>query len=305
MKEFLSEYGLYKSYRLHEEYTVGEKNYVVPHDFEGETFQYYCDNEGENRTFEIEIENSTKEYYNIGMDIPSDFIVDNRLNYTFKAVCKCRSCKTYHVDFLLHIYSDDIIPKKLIKGLNLQRRGVQNPTNNEPKKKPSIYVKKVGAIPEIVIVPNKIIANYFDRESNNWYFKGINALNKNFGVGSLAYFRKIIEKELIHIVESIKLLPDSHSSEIEKLLKEHSKNPKVSTIYDNIFQYLPSSLRSLGDNPIKLLYNQTSEGLHSLSEKECIVKSEQILKLLEFIIKKINEERSEIKDLKETIKGLK
>lgn len=304
MKEFLSEYGLYKSYTLHKEYTIGGKNYVVPPDFEGETFQYYCDNEGEYRTFEIELDNPIKEYYKILMDIPPDFIVDNKLNYTFKAICKCRSCKVYHVDFLLHIYSDNVIPKKLIKPM-FGRGGGQNSTNNKPEIKPSIFVEKVGAIPEIVIVPNKIITNYFDKESNNWYFKGINALNKNFGVGSLAYFRKIIEKELIHIVESIKLLPDSHSSEIEKLLVEHSKSPKVSTIYDNIFQYLPSSLKSLGVNPIKLLYNQTSEGLHSLTEKECFEKADKILKLLEFVIKKINEERSEIKELKETIKGLK
>lgn len=61
----------------------------------------------------------------------------------------------------------------------------------------------------------------------------------------------------------------------------------------------------LGDNPIKLLYNQTSNGLHSLTEEECLEKAQKILTLLEFVIKKINEEKSEIKELKDTIKGLK
>ncbi|MBT3547224.1 MAG: hypothetical protein HN487_06000, partial [Flavobacterium sp.] len=78
-----------------------------------------------------------------------------------------------------------------------------------------------------------------------------------------------------------------------------------STIYDNIFQHLPNSLKVLGDNPIKLLYNQTSEGLHSLKESESLEKASKILVLLEFVIKKINEERSEIKDLKDIVKGLK
>ena len=44
------------------------------------------------------------------------------------------------------------------------------------------------------------------------------------------------------------------------------ENKKVSTIYNNIFQYLPNSIIGLGVNHIKLLYNQTSEGLHSLTE---------------------------------------
>jgi hypothetical protein len=305
MEKFLSEYGLYKTFTLHEEYEQGLNNFVVPEDFKGETFQYFCKEENAIRTFEVEIEGFLEDYYEANFEIPSDFIKnDDKLDYTFKGVCRCKSCKKYHVEFLFHVFSDNPIPKKFHKPLT-GRPGGPISTKSKSIPKPSIFIEKIGAFPEIGIIPNKIITNYFDRETNNWYFKGVNALNKNFGIGSFAYFRRIIEKELIHLVESIKLLPDSHSSEIEKLLEEHEKNPKVSTIYDNIFQHLPSSLKSLGDNPIKLLYNQTSEGLHSLTEKECLEKAEKILKLLEFIIKKINEERSEIKDLKETIKGLK
>ena len=89
------------------------------------------------------------------------------------------------------------------------------------------------------------------------------------------------------------------------MLDKHKETPAVSTIYENIFEYLPHSLKTLGDNPIRLLYNQTSEGLHSLTEDQCLEKAKNVLKLLNFVIKKINEEKSEIRDLRETIKGLK
>lgn len=168
-----------------------------------------------------------------------------------------------------------------------------------------IFIQKVGAFPQIKIVPDKIVTKYFKRDTNIFYYKGLNALNQNFGIGAFAYFRRIIEKELINIINDIKSLPDSHSAEIENLLIKHNENPKISTIYDNIFEHLPNSLKVLGDNPIKLLYNQTSEGLHSLTEEECLEKANSILQLLNFVIKKINEERSEIKILRETIKGLK
>ena len=302
MKEFLEDYGLYKEFILHKEYTPGGKTFVIPTDFVGQTFEYKCEKEEAYRTFEIELEQSYEPYYGIMYNLSNDFIVDGKLNHTFKAICKCKSCKEYHVEFQLHVYSNINISEDLGR--------ISKPLSNiaqppPPKIKPVIFIEKIGAFPEINIILNKLIKNYFDSESNKWYYKGINALAQNFGIGALAYFRRIVEKELIHIVESIKLLPDSHTTAIQKLLDKHNENPKVSTIYDNIFEHLPNSLKVLGDNPIKLLYNQTSEGLHSLTESESLEKASKILVLLEFVIKKINEERSEIKDLKEIVKGLK
>jgi len=302
MKEFFKNYGLYKAFVLHKEYTAGGNKFVIPTDFVGQTFEYKCEKEDAYRTFEIELELSYEPYYGIMYNLSDDFIVDGKLNHTFKAICRCKSCKKYHVEFQLHVYSNDVITKDLKR---LSRPISNAPAPPPPKIKPDIFIEKIGALPKIEITPNKLITNYFDRESNKWYYKGINALAQNFGIGALAYFRRIVEKELIHIIESIKLLPDSHNAEIQKLLDKHNENPKVSTIYDNIFQYLPNSLKVLGDNPIKLLYNQTSEGLHSLKESESLEKASKILVLLEFVIKKINEERSEIKDLKDIVKGLK
>ncbi|HDZ04207.1 hypothetical protein LCGC14_0068330 [marine sediment metagenome] len=302
MKDFFENYGLYKRFTLHKEYTPGGNKFIVPTDFVGQTFEYICKKEGAFRTFEIELEQSYEPYYGIMCNLSDDFIVEGKLNHTFKAICKCKSCKEYHIEFQLHVYSSDLITKDLGR---ISKPPSNVSTLTTPKTKPEIFIEKIGAYPEIKIIPNKLITNYFDRESNKWYYKGINALAQNFGIGALAYFRRIVEKELIHIIESIKLLPDSHDTEIQKLLDKHNEKPKVSTIYDNIFEYLPNSLKILGDNPIKLLYNQTSEGLHSLTESESLEKASKILVLLDFVIKKINEERSEIKDLKEIIKGLK
>ena len=76
-------------------------------------------------------------------------------------------------------------------------------------------------------------------------------------------------------------------------------------IYENIFDYLPSSLKGLGDNPFQLLYKQTSKGLHNLSEKECLERAHNINQLLKFVIRKLNEEKSEILEIRQVIKELK
>jgi len=303
MKEFLSNAGLYQIHKILENYTLGNEDYTGPYDFVGETFEYKCEYEDSLKTFEIELDKATLDYFGSqrGDQISSENFINEKLNYTFKAIGRCKSCNDYHVYFLLNVFSNNPISdiQDNINYINFRKQNTYKIANTD------IFIQKVGAFPQIKIIPDKIVTKYFKRDTNGFYYKGLNALNQNFGIGAFAYFRRIIEKELINIITDIKSLPDSHSAEIEKLLIKHNENPQISTIYDNIFEHLPNSLKVLGDNPIKLLYNQTSEGLHSLTEEECLEKANSILQLLNFVIKKINEERSEIKILRETIKGLK
>lgn len=98
-------------------------------------------------------------------------------------------------------------------------------------------------------------------------------------------------------------LPDSNESEIQLLLDKHVEKESVSSIYENIFEHLSNSLKSLGVNPIKTLYNHSSEGLDSLTEDVAIEIAREIQMLLDFVIVKINEERSSIKDVKDALKG--
>ena len=288
MDEFLTNYGLYQEYSTNSNLLSNPYNYI------GKTFDYKCEKEDSTKTFQLKLDSQIEKYFGslTGCVIPDELIKENKIDFTLKVIGECQSCKNYQIYFLLHVYStDEIIIKKEF----------YEPSKTSPK----IYIKKVGANPQIKIIPDKIVSKYFERETNNWYFKAINSLNDNYGIGSFAYFRRIIEKELINIIKDIQELPDSNSTEIKKLLDKHNENPHISTIYENIFKYLPSSLKSLDDNPFKLLYKQTSEGLHSLTEEQCLKKAKNILLLLTFVIRKINEEKSHIQDLREVIKELK
>lgn len=285
MRDFLSNFGLYQIYDLSKSEDFGDKNYSSPFEIKGHTFDYYCKDEKSVKTFEIEIEPAYDMQWGMvsSIETPDAWIKNGKLNYTVHTLGKCKSCGKTQVQFLLNVFQESLI----------EDEGT------------IFFIQKVGIEPQAIVLPNPIISKYFERETNNWYYKGINSLNEGYGIGAMAYFRRIIEKELINIIEDIKTLPDAHSSEIQNLLDEHSTNPRISTIYENIFDHLPYSLKAIGDNPIKLLYKQTSEALHSLSENDSKEKAEKILQLLNFVILKINEERSEIKLIKETIKSLK
>ena len=301
MREFLSEYPLYREKLIVEDFGLGNEHYYHPGEFVGETFDYFCEIENSIQTFELDLDGFNGYARHTFTKIPEELFIDDKLNFTFWAIGDCKSCKKHKVHFLLNVTSDkpisDVLENYRNITLSAKAENVFPQTN--------ISIKKVGCYPQIKTNVNSQVSKYFCRESSQFYYKGIKSLNENFGVGSLAYFRRIIERELIKIIEDIKTLPDSESENIQKLLDEHYKNPSVSTIYDNIFNFLPNSLKILGDNPIKLLYNQTSEGLHSLSEDECLQKSQNILTLLNFVILKMYEEKSVIKDMKTIIKNLK
>ncbi len=306
MKDFLANATTYEEFLMVENFK-GEKDMLLtPFDFNNRTFDYYCEKEEEIKTFETELD-----YQHLGeltdgifARIPDDMLDDGKLNYTFYIKGKCRSCKNYHIDLLLNIYSKEKVETLLMESRGIASNVMMKAVEEKPKEA-DLYARKIGVLPERKVEKNKLVSRFFDRESDGWYYKGISCIEDNYGIGAFAYFRRIIEKELIHIIEAIKDLPDSHELEIQELLDEHKKDPTVSTIYENIFKHLPSSLKELGDNPIKLLYKQTSEGLHSLEEEKCLDKSKSILALLNFVVTKINSEKSEIKQIKETIKGLK
>lgn len=304
MKKFLEKYNLYQEYLLLEGYTLGNQNYTNKTDFRGENFDYLCQREGKIRPFELYLPDSISDkiIHPQGIEkIHDKQFIDEKLNYTFWAAGKCKSCENFDVHFLLNVFSNKPISNLLnnIDNINLSERNRHNFTET------NIYIKKVGCSPENKVFVEKEISKHFDQETNNWLYKAKSLKNLNYGIGAFAYYRRIIEKELIKIIEEIKALPDSDENKIGQLLKDFEDNPKTYTIYENIFQYLPNSLKGLGDNVIQLLYKQTSEGLHSLKEKDCLERAESIDLLLDFTIRKINEEKSEIKSVKDAIKKLK
>ena len=284
MRKFISDSGLFKPFLLLEITSRKDLRFMDGFDFDNVTFDYYCPHEQSSKTFALEIEPGYAAHFGrqpVGT-ILKHHLIDGKLDYNILLFGRCKSCHRTEVSFAFNVYSDKLLEDFPIK----------------------IFVQKIGCIPQIKISPDPLITKHFSREVGRWYHRGINAINENYGIGAFAYFRRIIEAELINIIEEIQKLPDANSVEIQKLLDQHNESPKVSTIYENIFQYLPNSLKVLGNNPVILLYKQTSEGLHSLSEDECLERSRNILQLLNFVIRKINEENSEIRQMKETIKRL-
>jgi len=118
--------------------------------------------------------------------------------------------------------------------MDLIHENIIKPQSTEAK----IFIEKVGVYPKIEIEVDKTLNKYFDRETRQWYYKALKSLNENLGIGAYAYFRRIIEKELIQIVKNISTDISNNSDKIKNLLTQFDKHNKVHLLYENIYQYL-------------------------------------------------------------------
>ncbi len=303
LNTFLEEYPLYKPFEAVTEYSRDCEGYTDPFMLFRQIFNAFCPHENDIRVFELNLSDSFIKYWG---EFPEDGIHDSlidengKLDYIQNYEGICTSCKKHKVAFLLHIYSDEKIPKETVKTI------FSNPQDDSLVKQPvKIFIEKIGEYPKRKIKIDNEVSKVLDRESSNWFYKAQCSLNEKFGIGSFAYFRRIIEKELIRLAKEVSELNHSKSEEMKNLILEYESKNKVHLIYENIFEFLPPALKSLGDNPFALLYKQTSMGLHELTEQECLIKAEAINYLLTFLIKKLYEEKMTFRDTNKFINILK
>lgn len=307
LQKLITDYPLYKSFIGDDKYYQSEESFTDPFSFQEETFHSFCPLESHQTTFEIQLPKNDFEYWAKmpGGDIPDEVYDDSgKINFTQHFIGRCKSCKNFKMDIFLHVYSEEEIPNRkgdvfrVIEG-SKEFKPIDETKDSHPK----IFIEKIGIFPEPKIHIDKALQKYFDRETENLYFKAIKSFKENLGIGSFSYYRRIIEKELLNILEDISKL-EASDPKLKRIVSDYKKTRKAHSIYENIYEYLPVSLKSLNANPLKFLYQQTSKGLHSIDDKECLERAEKIDMILKFVIKKIQEENSEILEIRNAIKDL-
>jgi hypothetical protein len=146
------------------------------------------------------------------------------------------------------------------------------------------YLKKIGQSPAFEIKPPKVVYDYLDKDDKSYYSKALMCISQSYGMAAHAYFRRIIENTIRKIIK------DATGEDISEV--------RLIDIKDDVFQHLPSELMELGNNPVKLLYAETSAAIHGLSEDECLKKAQKINTLLSFLITRLNQ-RKENKEISE------
>lgn len=288
--DFLSNKPLYYKIKVVEDYTgSAENSFIYSQYFVEKPFKFLCPKESEVQTFKTGYSydysdpffGSTTAYPN---EPPRTFNKETKkLDLTIHLCGVCQSCM-HKIAISLYVFSD--------KSWDERKNGL------------NIYVQKIGQFPPYEIGLNNTLKKYLSEEDQSNYKKALVCMSTSYGIGAYAYLRRVIENEIKRIIKDISELEFDGVENVKTAFNSFQKDFQMSKVIDAINKHLPSSLKELGDNPIRLLYEQLSGGIHEFTDEQCMEKAHSIDVLLNYVIKKINEEKFHLNDVKEAMKNL-
>lgn len=268
----------------------GKKSFSIPTDFIKIPLKFKCQKENDIQTFKTEVNGEVGYMYrgicDLADQVQAPLFFDELtgfLSFELHLIGICQACG-HNIDFLLKIEST--------RSWDDRDKGID------------IIVQKIGQYPPFEIKPDKKVEKYLTDEDLSFYKKALVNFSISYGVGAYAYLRRILENEIERIIEDISKMDFDGVDHVQAALAAFKKDNAMSNLIKVLNGYLPASLKQLGDNPIRLLYEQLSVGIHSLTDEECLEKAESINFVLTYVIQKIYEEKTESGILKEAMKKL-
>jgi hypothetical protein len=165
---------------------------------------------------------------------------------------------------------------------------------------------KVGEVPGFGIRTMSARFSSFLGASRDQYFKGRRAESQGMGVGAFAYYRRVVdaqrEKIFDAIIDVCRTLnaPASLIGDLQGAKKETQFSRAVETIKGA----LPDALYINGHSPLALLYAALSEGLHNMTDEECLLKAQAIRVVLTELLARVDRLVSDDKELKAAVSAL-
>ncbi|MBO2673660.1 hypothetical protein I6M53_03135 [Shewanella algae] len=157
---------------------------------------------------------------------------------------------------------------------------------------------KIGEYPAFgKPTPNKVLDLFGSDRS--LFLKGVRCENQSLGIAAFTYYRRVVESQKSRILDKIIKVSEILNVDSNKLdvMRHAKKEGQFSKSIDMIKDYIPEQLFIKGHNPLKLLYSSLSEGVHALSDEDCLQIANDIrLILIEFSMR-LEETLKEDKEL--------
>lgn len=155
-------------------------------------------------------------------------------------------------------------------------------------------VRKIGQVPpEDIQVPAELVDRLGGSASH--YKKAMICRNANYGIGALAYLRRVVDEktdELIEVMAELSRTYSASEEEIQTLL-----DAKTQSRYDQKLEVaaelIPAALRPGGVNPLGQLYKHTSIGLHGKTDDECVAIFDELRADFEYVFRNLHNQAEE------------
>jgi hypothetical protein len=132
-------------------------------------------------------------------------------------------------------------------------------------------LEKVGEMPSFgPAVPARVIT--LVGPDRDLFLKGRRAENQGLGVGSFAYYRRVVDSQWQRLVAEITRVAETTQAPAPMVatLKAAAGETQFSKAVEMIRDGIPDVLKVRGHNPLTLLYASLSDALHDGTDEHCL-----------------------------------
>ncbi len=140
---------------------------------------------------------------------------------------------------------------------------------------------KLGEMPRFGEPRPNVVADVLDDEIE-YFERGYRAETDGLGIGAFAYYRRFVESHKDKIIAEIRKVAVAQTlpAEIIATLDRAATKREFKSAVEEIKDAIPDSLKIGGMNPLTLLHNALSSGLHSDDDVECLEIAQDIRTVL-------------------------
>jgi hypothetical protein len=201
--------------------------------------------------------NMVNHYYQFAGSVPGGNPSQPPAGAITRASYCCESCKTYHRYFMLKFDQE------------------------------AAYVMKVGQEPPWDITPDKELVDLLGSLSDE-YKKGLVCESQSYGIGTFAYYRRIVEEIIDDLINDIQhILSDEELARYSQALEQVKSTKNTQEKIDLVKDLLPPVLRPEGMNPLSALHANLSIGIHQQSDDRCMEMAAEIREILIFLVNQV------------------
>ncbi len=138
------------------------------------------------------------------------------------------------------------------------------------------------------------------------FFKGRRAESQGMGVGAFAYYRQVVENQTSRFIDQIIDVAKRQNAkdEILRVLEAASKETQYQKAISMVKSAIPGDLLIDGHNPMMLLHDALSKGLHAGTDEECLDSATAIRLVLTQLSERITEFLKDQSELKQAVSKL-
>jgi hypothetical protein len=165
----------------------------------------------------------------------------------------------------------------------------------------------VGQYPELEERISEALATALDATNLKLYKNALRMRNFNLGLAAVAYMRRVVENKMGEMLDILHETAVTHGIDptIVARHQEMRAEKRFSVKIDYAGHLLPPSLRPAGKpNPMAILHELASEGLHAKSDADCIDVFDKCRATFEYVFGKMKIEAEEAKNFVKSMADL-